>query len=175
MRALQLLSVISVATLMLMTAPLSAQTMEITESVQQAGQRAANRIAAARSEGLPVDTAIELVAEHDKLCIVSFRIRDERTVSILDNWCVMAEGAYEIRQQGLPMASVRSVERYLMQYPERGSWETLQRDLFESAERFVYLQHLVRNNSRARQHFLSLIVGHSVSFIDPVTREIKLN
>jgi hypothetical protein len=139
-----------------------------------AATRAFVRVAEATANGLAVDTAIELYAAGDQLCIVSFQVTGTNAVMERDQWCVAQEGAYERRKAGLSAGEVRRARQLITQYPQRGSWSTLVANVFQRGDTFAGIQQLVQRDATFRAMLLERIVGHQVVFVDPVTRRVTL-
>lgn len=139
-----------------------------------AAVRANERVAEARRDGLPVDTAIELEVQQDKLCITSIQIVPGKKYRILDSWCIEHKGAYAKRKKGLDPAMVRGVRNHVYNYPTRGNWEDLLREVLGREDIFPEIQHLASHDEMFRLYLLKLIVGHKASFVAKGGREITL-
>lgn len=149
-----------------------AETLPLTDIVQQAGARAAERIETSRRAGYVVNSAMEFVVEQDQLCLASFHEVDAEKMTLSSTWCVAFEGAYERRQQGFSEARLRSVQQYVMSYSSRGPWESLERDIFKREDIFAELQHLLRTSEVVRNRLIRIVVGHTTTFVDPATGQL---
>lgn len=170
---MQFLTVIKlvVVTFFLGALPIMSDTRTVREL---AVARAIDRVAEARRDGLPVDTAIELEVQRDKLCITSIQDRPGNKFRILDSWCIEQKGAYEKRKKGLDPAMVRGVRNYVYNYSTRGDWEDLLREVLEREDIFPEIQHLAFYDETFRLYLLKLIVGHKVAFVETDARELTL-
>jgi hypothetical protein len=171
---MQFLTALKLAIVALMIGVLPAMADNTVTPRELAVFRAKERVAEARRDGLPVDTAIELEVQRDQLCITSIQVPPGKKYQILDSWCIEHEGAYAKRKEGLDPAMVRGVRNYVYNYPTRGEWDDLMREVLEREDIFPEIQHLVYHDETFRLFLLKLIVGHKAAFVEKGGREITL-
>jgi hypothetical protein len=119
--------------------------------VTQAAASAMGSIQDSNRLGRTVDTSVQIIAEHDRICAVAFFWPDlqAQQMRIANHWCVRQEGAYDLRAAGISQRRVDELLNYLSRirnHPD--SWRLFERDVLGDVGRFATLQRLIRSGYR---------------------------
>lgn len=136
-------------------------------AVQSAGQLALDAITDRQAAGATVDTARQLVAEGDRICLLQLLWEDAtaRSLRLVDHWCMTQSGAYELRREGLSerlLNQVRGHIRAIMDDPD--SWQSFHDVLLQTPDRFAAVQHLIRSSPTYRTRILKLVLRRDTVF-----------
>lgn len=138
-------------------------------AIDDAATRAMSLMAVSSARGLEVDTSRQVIAEGDRICLVTFMWRDrsERRMSIDAYWCVAQEGAYDHRrEQGVSRRTINSLVQSLHQIERNpDSWELFHQTVLSSQEYYPALQRLIRTGYE-RDLILLLMLRRDVAFVN---------
>ena len=138
-------------------------------AVDHAATRAMALMRSSVARGLEVDTSRQVIAEGDRICLVTFMWRDrsQRRMSIDAYWCVEQEGSYNHRQeQGVSRRTITSLVRSLYQIERSpNSWELFHQNVLGSSEYYPALQRLIRTGYE-RDLILLLMLRRDVVFVN---------